>query len=150
MGLTSIGMLVWGRWLIRRVGCSVLSRYRGSGGVSLVGGMDEIVGSAGAGGGGSMRQLWRRVSPLSGKATADGEAGDTRTGFLRRRGSCASRLARRADGFLKRRRLGVDTVLVCCHGGPGEDGTLQGALEPGWGSLFGTRRGGSQQLSERG
>lgn len=27
------------------------------------------------------------------------------------------------------RRLGVETVVVCCHGGPGEDGTLQAALD---------------------
>ena len=26
-------------------------------------------------------------------------------------------------------RLELDAVLVCCHGGPGEDGTLQGALD---------------------
>lgn len=33
-------------------------------------------------------------------------------------------------GFLVRRRpLDVSAVLVCCHGGPGEDGTLQGALD---------------------
>ena len=31
--------------------------------------------------------------------------------------------------MMKRRRLEVDTVLNCCHGGPGEDGTLQGALD---------------------
>ncbi|MDE0168182.1 MAG: hypothetical protein OXS29_01490 [bacterium] len=31
--------------------------------------------------------------------------------------------------MVKRRRLDVDTVLNCCHGGPGEDGTLQGALD---------------------
>ena len=31
--------------------------------------------------------------------------------------------------MVKRRRLEVDTVLNCCHGGPGEDGTLQGALD---------------------
>ena len=31
--------------------------------------------------------------------------------------------------MMKRRRLEIDTVLNCCHGGPGEDGTLQGALD---------------------
>jgi D-alanine-D-alanine ligase len=29
----------------------------------------------------------------------------------------------------KQVRLGVDVVVNCCHGGPGEDGTLQGALD---------------------
>ena len=30
---------------------------------------------------------------------------------------------------LKRKPLDVDAVLVACHGGPGEDGTLQGLLD---------------------
>lgn len=35
-----------------------------------------------------------------------------------------------AEGRLGRRtRLDVEAVLNCCHGGPGEDGTLQGALD---------------------
>jgi D-alanine-D-alanine ligase len=29
----------------------------------------------------------------------------------------------------RRRSLGIDVVLNCCHGGPGEDGTLQAALD---------------------
>jgi D-alanine-D-alanine ligase len=29
----------------------------------------------------------------------------------------------------KERSLELDAVVVCCHGGPGEDGTLQGALD---------------------
>ncbi len=34
------------------------------------------------------------------------------------------------EGFVgRRRRLDIDVVVVCCHGGPGEDGTLQGALD---------------------
>ncbi len=33
-------------------------------------------------------------------------------------------------GFVGRRRpLDIDVVLNCCHGGPGEDGTLQGVFE---------------------
>jgi D-alanine-D-alanine ligase len=44
-----------------------------------------------------------------------GEAG----GFVARRGG----LRPRAD------RLEIDAALVCCHGGPGEDGSLQGALD---------------------
>ncbi len=38
--------------------------------------------------------------------------------------------ARPASGLrAKEDRLDLDAVLVCCHGGPGEDGTLQGALD---------------------
>jgi D-alanine-D-alanine ligase len=40
-------------------------------------------------------------------------------GFGIRRGGLRSRVE----------RLAVDAVLVCCHGGPGEDGALQGALD---------------------
>ena len=29
----------------------------------------------------------------------------------------------------KERTLELDAIVVCCHGGPGEDGTLQGALD---------------------
>jgi D-alanine-D-alanine ligase len=29
----------------------------------------------------------------------------------------------------KEERLELDALLICCHGGPGEDGTLQGALD---------------------
>ena len=40
-------------------------------------------------------------------------------GFTRRRGRLGS----------GRERLQFDVAVVCCHGGPGEDGTLQGALD---------------------
>lgn len=43
----------------------------------------------------------------------------TRGGFLMRRGRFAA----------KDEKLGVDVVVNCCHGGPGEDGTLQAALD---------------------
>jgi D-alanine-D-alanine ligase len=32
-------------------------------------------------------------------------------------------------GFLARRPYDLTAVLICCHGGPGEDGTLQGILD---------------------
>ncbi|MHB8320262.1 MAG: D-alanine--D-alanine ligase [Acidimicrobiales bacterium] len=35
----------------------------------------------------------------------------------------------KAGKILSPKRLGVDVVIVCCHGGPGEDGSLQGALD---------------------
>ncbi|MDA8312057.1 MAG: hypothetical protein M0Z46_15905 [Actinomycetota bacterium] len=34
-----------------------------------------------------------------------------------------------AGRFSRPRPLGVDVAVVCCHGGPGEDGTLQAALD---------------------
>lgn len=37
---------------------------------------------------------------------------------------------RPGSGFrAKESRLEIDAVLICCHGGPGEDGSLQGALD---------------------
>ncbi len=55
--------------------------------------------------------------------------------------------AEAGGGFhLKKKRVEIDALLNCCHGGPGEDGTLQGALDlagirysgPGqWGSALG-------------
>lgn len=44
-----------------------------------------------------------------------GEAG----GFVARRGGLRQRLE----------RLEIDAALLCCHGGPGEDGALQGVLD---------------------
>lgn len=34
-----------------------------------------------------------------------------------------------AGWMLKRKPMSIDAVLLCCHGAPGEDGTLQGALD---------------------
>ena len=33
------------------------------------------------------------------------------------------------EGFVKKRRLDISAAVNCCHGGPGEDGTLQAALD---------------------
>ncbi|HEV7885968.1 MAG TPA: hypothetical protein VGO92_00300 [Acidimicrobiales bacterium] len=33
------------------------------------------------------------------------------------------------DGFVKKKRLDISAAVNCCHGGPGEDGTLQAALD---------------------
>ena len=41
----------------------------------------------------------------------------------------------------RRRRMRVAVVVVCCHGGPGEDGTLQAALDGG-GRVHRARGGG--------
>ena len=53
-------------------------------------------------------------------------------GFAARRGRLSSRVE----------PLQLDAVLVCCHGGPGEDGTLQGALD-----LAGVRYSGPSAVS---
>ncbi len=53
------------------------------------------------------------------------------------RGSTPLRLVLGAEGgfvteggrFAKTRVLPIDAAVVCCHGGPGEDGTLQAALD---------------------
>jgi D-alanine-D-alanine ligase len=42
----------------------------------------------------------------------------------------------------KKRRLDIDAVLIACHGGPGEDGTLQGLLD-----LVGVRYSGPGQAT---
>ena len=60
---------------------------------------------------------------------ADGEAGDYAIGIPPKARELRFEARPQAGWFLKRRRLDVDTVLVCCHGGPGDDGTLQGALD---------------------
>ena len=43
-------------------------------------------------------------------------------------------------GFYAKRRLDLDALILATHGGPGEDGTLQGALD-----LAGISRNSSQQ-----
>ena len=44
--------------------------------------------------------------------------------------------------LLKKRRLDIDAALIACHGGPGEDGTLQGLLD-----LIGLRYSGPGQAA---
>ena len=47
-----------------------------------------------------------------------------------------------AGWMAKKRSLGIDVALICCHGAPGEDGTLQGALD-----LVGVRYSGPDAAS---
>jgi D-alanine-D-alanine ligase len=57
---------------------------------------------------------------------ADLEASSFAEGVPRK----AAPLELRSGGFFtKKKALDVSAVLNCCHGGPGEDGTLQGALD---------------------
>ena len=60
---------------------------------------------------------------------ADGEAQDYADGPPAKARELRFVAQPQGGWFLKRRRLEVGAVLVCCHGGPGEDGTLQGALD---------------------
>lgn len=71
-------------------------------------------------------ELWR--------CSADAEAKDFADGVPRSSSACWFQVGRDAGlwtggGRLGRdRRLDVDTVVNCCHGGPGEDGTLSGLV----------------------
>jgi D-alanine-D-alanine ligase len=57
------------------------------------------------------------------------EAGDFVDGVPRRSREITF-VAAPGQGFVaKRKPIDVDTVLIACHGGPGEDGTLQGMLD---------------------
>jgi D-alanine-D-alanine ligase len=73
---------------------------------------------------------------------ADLEAGDFVEGAPRKSREI-SFVASPGQGFvLKKKSLGLDAVLIACHGGPGEDGTLQGMLD-----LVGLRYTGPGQAS---
>jgi len=63
------------------------------------------------------------------QVAADGEAQDYADGPPAKARELRFVAQPQAGWFLKRRRLEVGAVLVCCHGGPGEDGTLQGAMD---------------------
>lgn len=65
---------------------------------------------------------WYRVDP-------DGEAADYAAGPPPRAKRLRFVAEPRAGWMARRRRLDVGAALLCCHGGPGEDGTLQGALD---------------------
>ncbi len=73
---------------------------------------------------------------------SDLEAADFIAGAPRR-STALSFVASPGQGLmLKKRRLDVSAVLIACHGGPGEDGTLQGLLD-----LAGLRYGGPGQAA---
>ncbi len=69
---------------------------------------------------------WYEVSDgLEASAFVDGVPhGATRVQLLLESGFTAA-----AGRFGRPRSLGVEVAVVCCHGGPGEDGTLQAALD---------------------
>ena len=65
---------------------------------------------------------WFSVSPLL-------EARDFEQGPPRKAQELSFTVGPGGGFFAKRRRLDVSVVLNCCHGGPGEDGTLQAAFD---------------------
>ncbi len=69
---------------------------------------------------------WYEVDPdLEASAFVDGvPTGATRVQLL-----CGSGFTTEAGRLGRARPLGVDVAVLCCHGGPGEDGTLQAALD---------------------
>ncbi len=71
---------------------------------------------------------WYEVDPaLEAEAFLDGvPRGATRLQFLATPGGGFAEPAGRLG---KARGLDIDAALVCCHGGPGEDGSLQAALD---------------------
>jgi D-alanine-D-alanine ligase len=72
----------------------------------------------------------------------DLEASDFVDGAPRRARELSFAAARGAGLLLKKKPLDIDAVFVACHGGPGEDGTLQGLLD-----LVGLRYTGSGQAA---
>jgi len=65
---------------------------------------------------------WFSVSPAL-------EAADLADG-VPRRATLLRLIAEPGAGFMEKKKpLDVSPVVVCCHGAPGEDGTLQGALD---------------------
>ncbi|MGH9224996.1 MAG: hypothetical protein ACRD2W_14745 [Acidimicrobiales bacterium] len=60
---------------------------------------------------------------------ADLEAMDFLTGPPRSARALTLRLGADGGFYHRRRRLGIDVAVNCCHGGPGEDGTLSGVLQ---------------------
>ncbi len=104
--------------------------------VSVLTGLQAVRGLAGVEG-------VREILPLYWSKTGDwfSVGGDLEaTAFLDGQPEGARRaelVLGREGGFVVRRgglrargeRLGIDVALVCCHGGPGEDGALQGAMD---------------------
>jgi D-alanine-D-alanine ligase len=65
---------------------------------------------------------WFGVAP-------DSEANDFLEGVPKKAKALALRLGQEAGFYDGRKRMEVEVVVNCCHGVPGEDGTLAGALD---------------------
>ena len=102
--------------------------------VSVLTGLQVARGLAG-GGTGPIRALywsktgdWYSIDPgLEAEAFLEGvPKGSTKVQFVAAPGGGFSELGGRLG---KARKIDIDAAVVCCHGGPGEDGTLQAALD---------------------
>ena len=95
---------------------------------------------------------WLAVSPnsLEARAFADGPPDGGRRVELRRdpEGDSSPAVARHGA---KAQTLEIDVAIVCCHGGPGEDGSLQGILDCAHVAYSGpgARRGGARHGQAR-
>ena len=104
--------------------------------VSILTGLQAVHALAHAPGVGSVRSLywsksgdWYEVQPAT-EAAGFIEGVPSNAVRLRLISVPGGGFVRPASGLrAKEDRLDLDAVLVCCHGGPGEDGTLQGALD---------------------
>ncbi len=103
--------------------------------VSVLTGLQAARGLAAGGRGGAPRALywsktgeWFEVDPgLEAEAFLEGvPRSATRLRFVAAPGGGFAEAGGRLG---KGRTLDLDAVVVCCHGGPGEDGTLQAALD---------------------
>jgi D-alanine-D-alanine ligase len=104
--------------------------------VSVLTGLQAVHALAHAPGIGSVRSLYWSKSgdwyEVQAATEAAGFAEGVPANAVRLRLICVpgGGFVRPASGLrAKEDRLDLDAVLVCCHGGPGEDGTLQGALD---------------------
>ncbi|MFZ2059310.1 MAG: hypothetical protein WAV54_18080 [Acidimicrobiales bacterium] len=104
--------------------------------VSIITGLQAVQALARAEGVGSVRSLywsksgdWYEVNPAT-EAAGFVDGVPANAARLRLIGSPGGGFVRPGSGLRVREdRLELDAVLICCHGGPGEDGTLQGALD---------------------
>ena len=104
--------------------------------VSILTGLQAVQGLAGASGIGTVRALyWSKAGawyevPAATEAASFLEGVPAGAAQLRLISGPGGGFFKRGSGLRAREeRLDLDVVLVCCHGGPGEDGTLQGALD---------------------
>lgn len=104
--------------------------------VSILTGLQAVRGLGGAPGIAGVRSLYWSKSGDWYEVRAGAEAADFVDGVPS--GSAQLRLisgggggfVKPGGGFrAKEDRIELDAVVICCHGGPGEDGTLQGALD---------------------
>jgi D-alanine-D-alanine ligase len=104
--------------------------------VSILTGLQAVHALSGAPGVGSVRSLYWSKSGDWYEVQSGAEATDFLEGVpphavrLRMISGPGGGFVRPGSGLRAREdRLEIDALLICCHGGPGEDGSLQGALD---------------------